>query len=346
MRGALLEYLACPSCGSGLESSFDDIDGPEIMSGELRCVGCGRRFSIVRGVPRMNVEMDGLENVARTFGYEWKAHHEGAFESETLFGRTREEDWRFFLDCMGITANDVNGALVLDAGCGSGSFTRLAGEHGARAAIGVDINEAVDEAFAYCRGLENVHIVQGNLFSLPFKRSLFDLVWCSGVIHHTPDAAGAHRALSRHVKPGGTLYVWVYAKRFNPFRFVKSVLDAARVTRLPEPALLALSKAISYPSYALLQLYRGIRSIPPLRPRSAWGKRTIRPRNLREIQLTWFDALSPEYDSRHTEPEVIGWFEREGFERIEAIEEPKVGVRGVAGTPAESAEAGSVGTSA
>ena len=56
----------------------------------------------------------------------------------------------------------------------------------------------------------------------------------------------------------------------------------------------------------------------------------MRERNLREIQLTWFDALSPEWDTRHTEDEVIGWFRREGFQQIEAQEEPKVGVRGVA----------------
>ena len=43
-----------------------------------------------------------------------------------------------------------------------------------------------------------------------------------------------------------------------------------------------------------------------------------------------FDALSPEYDSRHTEQEVVGWFASAGFERITPNEEPKVGVRGMA----------------
>lgn len=278
----------------------------------------------------MNDEMEALENVARTFGYEWKAHHAGTFEDDTLFGRTRDEDWAFFLECLGKREEDVRGTVTLDAGCGSGSFTRLIGEHGARAAIGVDINEAVDEAYRHCRDLENVHIVQANIFALPFKRHLFDLVWSSGVIHHTPDAAGAHRSLSRHVQPGGTLYVWVYARRFNPFRFVKTIFELTRLRRLPEPALVAVSKAISYPSLALLQGYRALRSAPPLKPRTARGERTVRRRTLKEIQLTWFDALSPEFDSRHTEEEVLGWFSGQGFREIVALEEPKVGVRGVA----------------
>ncbi len=339
MEQTLIEYVACPDCGADVEAHVEVREGSEVMSGELRCMGCGNVYPIVRGVPRMNRVLSGLENVARTFGYEWKAHHEGRLERGTLFGRTREEDWEFFLSCFNASEDEIKGTAVLDAGCGSGSFTRLIGEHGAAVAIGVDINEAVDEAFDHCRDLPNVHIVQGNIFALPFKKRAFDFVWSSGVIHHTPDASGAHRSLARHVKPGGTLYVWVYTRRFNPFRFVKTIFDRAGLTRLPESALFKLSKAIAYPSLTVLWAYQSVRKLPGLEPKTAWGWRTVRRRTVPELQLTWFDALSPEYDTRHTEPEVVAWFEREGFEEITAIEEPKVGVRGRA--PAEDGVAGS-----
>jgi SAM-dependent methyltransferase len=278
----------------------------------------------------MNRLMTGLTSVAESFGYEWKAHHAGAFESTTLFGRTVDEDWDYYLAGLGISDEDVRDAVALDGGCGSGRLTRQIGAHGARLVIGMDINDAVDEAYAHCRDQRNVAIVQGNIFSPPFKRGAFDLVWSNGVIHHTPDAARAHRALGGLVRPGGRLYVWVYAKRFNPFRFVKDVCDRLRITRLPTPALLVVAKAISYPSWLLLQVYRAVRSLPPLRPRGAWARRTVRPRRIDELKLTWFDALSPEHDSRHSEQEVIGWFAQQGFTGIEAIEEPKVGVRGTA----------------
>lgn len=334
MRPELLDYLACPSCRGAVRGTYDAVEGDEAIAGTLSCVDCDREYPLVRGVPRMNWSMEGLENVARTFGYEWKSHHDGKLEDETLFGRTLEEDWSYFVECTGWDDERLSGAAVLDGGCGSGRLTRQIGEQGANPVIGVDINEAVDEAFAVTRDLPNVHIVQGNVFALPFGERRFDLVWSNGVIHHTPDAARGHSALSKMVRPGGTLFVWVYAKRFNPFRFVKDVLDAVRVTRLPELVLLGLSKALSYPSLALLSCYRAVRAIPGLRPRTAWGRRTVRPRNLREIQLTWFDAISPEYNSRHSESEVIEWFRSQGFERISAIEEPKVGVRGQAKLPA------------
>jgi SAM-dependent methyltransferase len=278
----------------------------------------------------MNVAMDGLERVAQTFSFEWKIHHDGELEEDTLFGNSLEEDWAYFRKATGLADDEVLGLTVLDAGCGSGRPTRQVAEHGAGVVIGVDFNEAVDEAFAYTADIPNVHIVQANVFALPFKKAAFDLVWSQGVIHHTPDAAGAHAALSEHVRPGGMLYVWVYAKRFSPFRFTKDVLDALRVTRLPEPVLLRIASAFAYLSLGMLAVYRRLRRIPGLRPRSTRGKLLVRPRTVRELELTWFDALSPEYDTRHTETEVIGWFRRSGFEQVSAIEEPKVGVRGIA----------------
>jgi SAM-dependent methyltransferase len=328
MRAALMDYLACPRCGGTLGLRDSELEDDTIVAGTLVCEECPGEFPIVKGVPRMNVSMDALETVARYFTYEWRAYHHGAFEHGTLFGRTPKEDWEFFLRCMGATPAEIANAVVLDAGCGSGRFAQIVGQHGARVVIGVDIIDTIEDAADLCSDMDNVHIVQANLFALPFKTHIFDFVWCSGVLHHTPDAGAAHRAVVPFVSSGGTFYVWVYAKRFNPFRFVKSSLDVARVTRLPEEALFRLSKAISYPSFLALEVYRAIRRLPPLRPQGAWGHSTVRPRTIGEIQLTWFDALSPQYDTRHTEEEVVGWFEREGFEDIVAIDEPKVGVRG------------------
>lgn len=331
MRQSLLDYLACPYCSSPLAVEPGEIDGEEIMTGALTCSQCTDRYAIVGGIPRMNSAMSGLENVQRTFDWEWQAHHAGTFESETLFGRTPDQDWDMFLDGTGATPQRLRGAVVLDAGCGSGAFTRLiADRSAAEAVIGVDMIDAVDQAYASTRDRPNVHIVQGNVFALPFRAPAFDLIWCNGVIHHTPDAAGAHASLCRHVKPGGILYVWVYAKRFNPFRFTKDVFDALRLTRLSEPVLMRLVGYISPLSLVTLAAYRAVRRIPGLRPRTAWGRRTVRPRTLDELRLTWFDALSPEYDSRHTEEEVLGWFAQAGFVALQAIDEPKVGVRGAA----------------
>jgi hypothetical protein len=132
------------------------------------------------------------------------------------------------------------------------------------------------------------------------------------------------------VRPGGVLYVWVYAKGFSPFKFVKRLFDLVRVSHLSPGTLQSIAKLMAYPSLAMLWLYRGMRWLPGLRPRTEWGRRSVRPRTIRELQLTWFDTISPEFDSTHSEEEVVGWFEREQFTQIATLDEPKVGVRGSA----------------
>jgi SAM-dependent methyltransferase len=329
MRPELIDHLRCPACHGTVDATLGRPEGDHVMTGSLTCARCEIAYSITRGVPRMNRDLEGLEQVASAFDLQWKLQSSGALEGETLYGWTEEQDWTLFRRALDVCDSDLEGAMVLDAGCGTARFTRQIARRGAAFAIGVDVAASVDEAFDASRNLPNVHVVQGNVASLPFADGGFDLVWCRGVLHHTPDAAAGHRELARVVRPGAKLYVWVYSQRFSPFRLVKEVLDALRVTRLPPRALFVLCRLIAYPSLALLAVYRLIRRLPGLRPTTPRGERITRSRGLREVQLTWFDALAPEHNSRHTEDEVKGWFRSVGFEHVASLDEPKIGVRGV-----------------
>lgn len=328
MRRELADFLRCPDCGGALTGRFDAVDGDHVMTGALDCAACGVSRPITRGVPRMNAELAGLEQVAQAFDVQWKEHHSGKLEDDTVYGWTEDQDWDFFRRGLAVEDADVAGAIIVDAGCGHARFTRQVAAHGAAMAIGVDVAEAVDEAFAATRELANVHIVQANVAAPPFAPGSVDLVWCRGVLHHTPDPVAGQRALAGTLKPGGTMFVWVYPDRFNPFRFVKDIFDFLRITRLPPERLLQVCRVMAYPSLAVLNLYRLARRLPGLRSDTQRVRQTVRKRGLREIQLTWFDALAPDHNSRHTDAEVIGWFQRSGLVDVSALDEPKVGVRG------------------
>jgi SAM-dependent methyltransferase len=45
---------------------------------------------------------------------------------------------------------------------------------------------------------------------LPFASESFDVVYSNGVLHHTPDTAGAIREVHRVLRPGGTAKVMLY----------------------------------------------------------------------------------------------------------------------------------------
>lgn len=104
--------------------------------------------------------------------------------------------------------------LVLEAGCGKGRHTLLAASWGAREVIGIDLSAAVETAFAATREMENVHIVQADIYRLPLAR-VFDYAFSVGVLHHLPDPRAGFQSLAAAVKEGGHVSAWVYGAENN-----------------------------------------------------------------------------------------------------------------------------------
>jgi len=134
--------------------------------------------------------------------FEHEFVHKFYEENASEFSGTRRKHWgmtRKFFD-MYYTPE----SLVLDAGCGNGRSFIVPG------VVGLD----------YCRGLledaamvENMGLVRGDVLSMPFADSSFDLVMSVAVIHHFSTSFRRKEAMSemrRVLKKGGRmlLYVW------------------------------------------------------------------------------------------------------------------------------------------
>ena len=105
----------------------------------------------------------------------------------------------------------ASGEKVLEAGCGVGAQTVTLARNSPDAAFtSIDVSAAslakAAEAVA-ALGATNVTFRQADLFSLPFGDASFDHVFVCFVLEHLADPAGALRALSRVLKPGGTMTV-------------------------------------------------------------------------------------------------------------------------------------------
>lgn len=103
------------------------------------------------------------------------------------------------------------GALVLEAGCGTGCQTvHLAANNPGAHFVSVDISPpSLDMArnALNARGLHNVELRQGDLLQLPDADQQYDHIFVCFVLEHLPDPSATLRSLRRVLKPGGTLTV-------------------------------------------------------------------------------------------------------------------------------------------
>ena len=236
MKRKLLEYLSCPSCAGVIRlASVARSEDAEIMEGELACDSCKRSFPILRGIPRFalpeKVEADKAAT-AENFGWQWQHF----VQSDELYAD------QFLGWIAPVKPEFFAGKIVLEGGCGKGRHTQLAANWGAREVIGVDLSDAVETAFAATRQLENAHIVQADIYHLPFARA-FDFAFSIGVLHHLPDPRAGFRSLASKVKPGGHISAWVYGAENNEWitRFIDPLRERFS-SRIDRRALLQLSK--------------------------------------------------------------------------------------------------------
>src|SRR5205814_4097766 len=128
---------------------------------------------------------------------------------------------------------ELSGELILEVGSGSGRFTEQAASTGAFV-VSLDYSYAVEANYSSNGAKENVLIVQGDIYAMPFPRGYFDKVFCLGVLQHTPDVHKAFLALPPMLKPGGELVVDVYKRTF--FRtYLSTKYYARRFTRKMDP---------------------------------------------------------------------------------------------------------------
>ena len=251
MKRKLLDYLRCPACaGEILLASAARSEDSEIMEGQLACETCANTFPIVRGIPRF-ATLEKLEAdkaaTAENFGWQWQHF----VQSDELYADQ-------FLGWLApVRPEFFKGKVVLEGGCGKGRHTQLAAEWGARDVIGVDLSDAVETAFAATRKLENAHIVQADIFHLPFAPA-FDYAFSVGVLHHLPEPRGGFRSLAAKVKNGGHLSAWVYGAENNGW--ITSFIDPLRdkfSSRMDRRTLLHLSKLPTALMYLATKLVYG-----------------------------------------------------------------------------------------
>ena len=298
-----MEVMVCPSCKEQLSLHIGSRLGQEILEGSLACEGCAATYPIRGGVPRFVPE----GAYAQSFGSQWNWFR--TVQLDSLNSSTASE--RALRATTGWSDADYPGRLLLDAGVGAGRFAEQAAAKGAQV-FGVDLTTAVDAAYRNIGARDNVHLIQADIFALPFRAHSFDLAYSIGVLHHTPDPQAAFARVAETVKSGGRLAVYLYA-RYGPSH---GASDAIRIvtTRLPLKMMWLLSSAAIplYYVYRLPVIGKALRLALPISMESNWRWRW----------LDTFDWYTPIFQWKYLYPEVYRWFRDAGFEDVELFDGP------------------------
>jgi SAM-dependent methyltransferase len=316
MRLEHLSLLRSPDTGEPLELIDAEIIDGEVRSGALRENGSGQLWPIIEHIPRFVP----IDNYCDNFSIQWEKYGHVLDPRQTgltLYEDRWEKETRW--------PENMNGELIIEAGCGPGVFTHFALKTGATVM-----------SFDYSRGVEinyrqnhhpNLIVVQADICSIPFVPA--DRVCCFGVLQHTPDPRKSFMELVGAIKPGGFIASDIYQKVPLNFGFHLNILKSKYFLRkwLPVMNSRKLERFVSRYVDAMWPISRffvnlGRRGVLLSQllllddwPKSLPSLRKEHQRDLAKIMI--YDMLSPRFDTPVSLDEFLLWHREAGLENID-----------------------------
>jgi SAM-dependent methyltransferase len=187
---------------------------------------------------------------------------------------------------------------ILVAGCGTVQAAYTAYCNRDDEVIGVDLSESAlaHERFLQERhGLSNLNLYRGNLLDIASIGRDFDVILCSGVLHHMEDPAAGLAALRDVLAPDGVMVLMVYGQTCRVGVYM--LQDAFRRMGLRQDAAsIAHARAIlrELPERHCVQTY--VRAAKELEHDSAFVDTFLHPQ-----------------DRAYTVPQLLEWIEGAGL---------------------------------
>jgi SAM-dependent methyltransferase len=265
-----LELLVCPACRGDLREAGD----------RLACAACEAGYDVRDGIPDLRVPSDTTTETVRDF---YSVAPFPGYPPRDSLGSLRARAGRS--EFARLLDRAIPGdARVVEVGCGTGQMSLFLATAD-RVVVGADLTRAslaLGAAAARRFGVEGVRFVETDLRRPGLREGAFDVVYSSGVLHHTPDPRASFAALARLARPGGIVVLGLY----NTW------------ARIPHRLRRAVGR---------LTGFRWVPLDPVLRDRA--GEPARREAWLRD------QYMHPE-EHRHTTREVQRWFRESGVEYL------------------------------
>ena len=345
MRTKILKVLACPRCGTEFTLKAGVYRNKEVKEGILRCKN-NHEYVIKNFIPRFllpfNRSIKSKKQVQKSFTSKWSAWQQFSpwfikFFDEWFQRKLGIKDKRSFKSYF------KNKKYLLDVGTGLGTKVETMAKLTTGEVFGVDINDSVSIAYQNTKKYSNTHIIQADLFHLPFKKNLFDFIVSDGVLHHTPTPKKGFLSLCKNLASRGEVSIHVY-KKMGPIREFTDDFIRQFSTKLSFQECYDFCKAFTSLGKSLSNLTIKIpQDIPVLEFKKGtydlqrfiyynifqcfWNESiSFKENNL--VNLDWFH---PANASRHTKEEVIKWFKQARLKNVNFFNsnESGISVKGV-----------------
>lgn len=323
MKVNIISFLCCPICSKGFELRIIKKKIEEVIEGKLICLN-KHKFKITKGIPRFVIDTSkDFVKTENAFSAKWRIYHNSYHEKKWF-----EFQRNWFLDRFGWKSlSEFNKFLetkttILDAGTGLGNSAKFLSVNQNSMVFALDASESIDFAYKKYGKLPNVHFLQADLRKLPFRKNFFDFIYSDQVLHHTKNTETSFKYLTRFLRQGGHISIYVYNKK-SPIREFADDYIRSKTTKMSESECVEFSKDIAILGRNLSKLKKTItipRDIKLLNIKA--GKYDIQrfiywhflkcfwadDGNFQRSVGVNFDWYYPKYAYRHTPQEVRGWY--------------------------------------
>lgn len=292
--------------GAAFDLDARETEGDFVKTGTLTPKAGGPPVEIRGFIPRFYDE-----GYVESFGMQWSTFRNVQHDSRNGYGHSRDR----LVKGTKWPIQNLKGLTLLECGSGPGRFTEIFAASGAEV-VTVDMSRAVDVNLENCGRRDNVMFLQSDITDMPFFHGRFDLVFCYGVLQHTPNPGATFRSLTRYLKPGGRISVDIYRKMFVPaWYYHPKYLWRPLATRMDKRKVL---RALEWYIPKYIDFDTALKSIPKvgsylagLIPIPCWNYIDMgytREERIRHAVMDTFDALTPAYDIPKSRSEVQAWF--------------------------------------
>lgn len=318
-----------------------------IIDGKLLSQTGNNEYPIINGIPRMLINnqrqliVDSYAGFLTTYEHNFKSFNKKASEivtnnSEGIQKKTGErfgEQWnkfnailpeyeKIFRDYFSLVdLSCFKDHEVLDAGCGMGRWAHFAAKEGALL-YAFDLSKSVEDTYHNLKEFRNAHVVQSDIYNIPYKDESFDFVYSLGVIHYVTNPLQALKSIILKAKSHCGILIYVYYALDNQPAILKFILFLVTLFR---KITKQMPKCVLYPLCYILSIFFKVFLVFPARIFDALNMKTIsnnfplnayKDKPFKILYTDTIDRFSPPLEHRFTRDQITAMFNTLGVNDV------------------------------